>query len=190
MSRIGPRALARLCVALVLGAGAAAAQTPPSAMTAEQDHQQMMDQLGIRTLRPGVDSDPKARVRPVNYDEAKANPYPVWPDPLTYADGRKVATAAEWWGKRRPELIELFEREIYGRVPASAPEVTWTVQTLDHEALGFTIISGMSTLIPGALALSTWPITRVATIGVKPRDSWSTVCTAQVTLGAVSGTRP
>ena len=143
MSRIGPRALARLLAAVALAAGAASAaeaQTSPAGMTAEQDHQQMMDQLGIRALRPGVDSDPKAKLNPVNYDEAKANLYPVWPDPLTYADGRKVATAAEWWGKRRPELIELFEREIYGRVPATAPKVTWTVQTVDHEALGFTPI--------------------------------------------------
>ena len=142
MSRIRPRALARLLAAMAVAAGAAAAsaQTPPAGMTSEQDHQQMMDQLGIRALRPGVDSDPKAKVRPVNYDEAKANPYPVWPDPLTYADGRKVATAAEWWSRRRPALIELFEREIYGRVPATAPKVTWTVQTVDHESLGFTPI--------------------------------------------------
>ena len=118
----------------------ASAQSEPASMTAEQDHRQMMDQLGIQTLRPGVVNDAKARANPVNYDEAKANPYPAWPDPLAYPDGRKVATAAEWWSKRRPELVDVFEREIYGRIPATAPKVTWTVQTVDNETLGFTPI--------------------------------------------------
>src|SRR6516162_9301527 len=105
-----------------LGTGA---QTPPPNVTSEQDHQQMMDQLGIRRLRPGVNSDAAAPVNPANYDEARANPWPDYPDPLTRADGGKVATAAEWREKRRPELIETFEREIYGRVPRTAPKVTW-----------------------------------------------------------------
>jgi hypothetical protein len=136
----------RLIVAGALGLLAALATAPsptlaqPAGMTAEQDHQQMMDQLGVRRLRPGVVNDPKAKANPVNYDEAKANPWPVWPDPLAYADGRKVASAQEWWSRRRPELVELFEREIYGRIPATAPKVTWTVQTVDHERLGFTPI--------------------------------------------------
>ncbi len=60
------------------------AQAPPgSAPTAEQDHQQMMDQLGIKKLRPGRVNDVHSPLNPVNYDEAKASPYPVWPDPLT-----------------------------------------------------------------------------------------------------------
>src|SRR5580692_11396028 len=71
-----------------------AAQAPPSsAPTAEQDHQQMMDQLGIKKLRPGRVNDPNSPLNPVNYDEAKANPYPVYPDPLTLANGSKVKTA-------------------------------------------------------------------------------------------------
>jgi hypothetical protein len=130
-------ALALLGVALQ-----ALAQAPPSsAPTAEQDHQQMMDQLGIRTLRPGRVNDVNAPLNPVNYDEAKANPYPVYPDPLTFATGGKVKSTSDWWNKRRPELVQIFEHEIYGRIPASAPKVTWTVQTVDHEALGFTPIT-------------------------------------------------
>src|SRR5580658_731159 len=130
-------ALALLGVALQ-----AVAQAPPSsAPTAEQDHQQMLDQLGIRKLRPGRVNDVNAPLNPVNYDEAKANPYPVYPDPLTYTNGAKVKSASDWWNQRRPELVEIFEHEIYGRIPASAPKVTWTVQTVDHEALGFTPIT-------------------------------------------------
>lgn len=99
----------------------------------------MMRALGIRRLRPGVSSDPSSP-NPANYDESKANPYPVWPDPLVDAKGHKITSADEWWTTRRPALVELFEREIYGRVPDDVPKVTWTVETVDHELLGFTPI--------------------------------------------------
>jgi hypothetical protein len=135
------RTAARLLTAVLLAAAVSArAQTPPPNVTAAQDHQQMMDQLGIRTLRPPVNSDARAKENPANYDEAKANPWPDYPDPLTYPDGSKVTTAKAWWSKRRPQLVEIFEREIYGRIPTTAPKVTWTVQTVDHERMGFTPI--------------------------------------------------
>lgn len=55
----------------------------------------------------------------VNYDEEKAGvlgkDYTL-PDPLTFADGRKVASAADW-ALRRKEILALFEREVYGRMP-------------------------------------------------------------------------
>jgi len=139
-----------VAVLALLGiATSAVAQAPPSsAPTAEQDHQQMMDQLGIKTLRPGRVNDVQAPLNAVNYDEAKANPYPVYPDPLTYAHGGKVRTASDWWSKRRPELAEIFEREIYGRIPATAPKVHWEVQTVDHESLGFTPTNEMRLLLP------------------------------------------
>ncbi len=141
-SRLGP-----LLAALAsLGAAPAPSDLPPPNVTAEQDHQQMMDQLGIRRLRPGVVNDPKAKANPVNYDEAKADPWPDWPDPLSWRDGTKVRTAKDWWDKRRPELVELFEREIYGRVPRTAPKVTWTVRTIDHERLGFTPITAIKVI--------------------------------------------
>lgn len=109
-------------------------------MTAEQDHQLMMDTLGIRRLRHGVVNDVKAPQNPVNYEESKANPYPLWPDPLVAENGSQITTAQQWRSQRRPELIEIFEREIYGRIPANVPKVTWTVETVDHESLGFTPI--------------------------------------------------
>jgi hypothetical protein len=52
-----------------------------------------------------------------NYDEAKANPYPDLPDPLTLKNRWKVTTADAWWKQRRPEITEDFDREVYGRVP-------------------------------------------------------------------------
>lgn len=103
--------------------------------TAEQDHDDMMRQLGIVQLRPGPSGDPKAP-NAANYDPAKADPYPVWPDLLTMADGRPVTSAAMWKRERRPELVKLFEREIYGRVPAAVPTVTWRVDSADREFIG------------------------------------------------------
>src|SRR5437879_2507286 len=98
----------------------------PLDWSAEQDHQNMMDQLGIKALRPGPSGDEKAPNH-ANYDEAKANPFPDLPNALTLKNGKKVETATEWWHQRRPEIVEDFEREVLGRVPSSVPAVTWTV---------------------------------------------------------------
>jgi hypothetical protein len=123
-------------VVLVLAAASAAAQ-PPAALTAEQDHRRMMAQLGIRRVRPGPSGNELAPNR-ANYDEAVANPFPVLPDALTLRNGQQVTTAAVWWSRRRPEIVEDFEREVYGRVPASVPAVTWRVLVTDRELVGRT----------------------------------------------------
>lgn len=91
-----------------------------------EDHQYMMKQLGITSLRPGANgSDPKA-ANAVNYDELKANPYPHLPEALIFNSGKKVITSKDWW-IRRKEIIEDFDREIYGRVPANTPKVNWEI---------------------------------------------------------------
>ena len=93
----------------------------------------MMDQLHIASLRPGVN----ARVAgSTNYDEAKANPYPDLPDPLTMKNGKKVTSAKMWWDQRRPEIVEDFDREVYGRVPKSVPKVKWEVTKTANESVG------------------------------------------------------
>lgn len=96
----------------------------PLNWTTEQDHQDMMQQLGIKALRPGPSGRPEAPNQ-ANYDEAKANPFPDFPEALTLKNGQKVTTAAMWWNERRPEIVEDFEREVLGRVPQNAPKVTW-----------------------------------------------------------------
>ena len=104
-----------------------AGNTPePLNWTAQQDHKNMMEQLGITRLRPGPSGQPGA-TNSANYDQAKANPYPDLPDVLTLKNGQKVTTPEMWWNQRRPEIIEDFEREVIGRVPKDAPKVTWTV---------------------------------------------------------------
>ncbi|MDQ3819269.1 MAG: acetylxylan esterase, partial [Acidobacteriota bacterium] len=110
--------------------------TPPVVMTAEQDHQRMMKLLNISSLRPGANpNDPKAP-NAVNTDEAKANPYTNLPDPLLLKNGKRVRTPKDWWAKRRPEIVEDFDREIYGRVPKVTPEVKWEVTSTTRETNG------------------------------------------------------
>jgi len=105
------------------------ATNPPVSLgwTANQDHQNMMDQLGIKSLRPGAEGMNRQAPNYQNTDEAKANPFPVLPDPLTLKSGAKVTTPEIWWQKRRPEIVGDFDREVYGRVPANVPPVRWVV---------------------------------------------------------------
>src|ERR1035441_1589145 len=81
--------------------------------TAQQDHKNMMEQLGIIRLRPGPSGQP-GTTNSANYDPAKANPFPDLPEVLTLKDGQKVTTAEMWWQQRRPEIMEDFEREVVG----------------------------------------------------------------------------
>ena len=120
-------------LAIALATAAAGAQQPtqpdPKAWTAQDDHQNMMEQLGITALRPGPSGN-EADPNHANYDEAKANPFPKLPDVLTLKNGKKVTTAA-LWTQRRAEIVEDFEREVLGRVPKNVPKVTWTVTATD-----------------------------------------------------------
>lgn len=94
------------------------------------DHQAMMEQLGINELRPGPSGNPDAS-NAANTDESKAKTYDVLPDPLVFEDGRAVNNPEDWV-KRKEEIRELFDREIYGRLPDNIPEVNWKVtQTID-----------------------------------------------------------
>lgn len=135
--------LVLLLVVASFHAGAAAQNAPTGASsapqsvegTAEQDHQDMMNQLGIKALRPGPsgnENDPNH----ANFDEAKANPYPNLPDALTLKSGAKVTTPEMWWKQRRPEIVEDFEREVLGRVPPNVPPVTWSVTSTEKGLSG------------------------------------------------------
>jgi hypothetical protein len=108
----------------------------PQQVTAQQDHQQMMDQLHIASLRPGADGNHPQAPNAANYDEANANPYPKLPDPLILNNGKRVKTAKDWWSKRRPEIVEAFDREVYGRVPKVTPKVVWEVTDTTQEKNG------------------------------------------------------
>jgi hypothetical protein len=91
----------------------------------QEDHQLMMKKLGIEELRPGPSGNPKAP-NAANTDESRATPYDSLPDPLLFEDGTTVQTADQW-EKRKLEIFEDFDREIYGRVPEKTPAVYWEV---------------------------------------------------------------
>src|SRR5688572_18201771 len=136
------RTASLVSIAALLGVSLAIAQEPLT-WTTQQDHQNMKDQLGIKTLRPG----PSGNAAPgapnaANYDPGKANPYPDLPDPLILKNGRKVTTADAWWKQRRPEIVEDFEREVFGRVPANVPAVKWELkQTVNAQVADLPVIA-------------------------------------------------
>jgi len=100
-----------------------------------KDHQLMMDQLGIKELRPPASHDVNSP-NAVNYDEAKANKYPNLPDPLVLKNGKAVTSAKVWWTKRRPEIVEDFDSQVLGRVPKNVPKVTWEVVSTTPQTVG------------------------------------------------------
>jgi lysophospholipase L1-like esterase len=95
---------------------------PSYAQTRYDDHQNMMDQLKVKTIRRGPNPNDQS-----TFDEAKSNPYKdSMPDVLRMKDGTKVARARQW-PRRRAEILEDFEREVYGHIPNNVPKVTWEV---------------------------------------------------------------
>ena len=132
-----------LSIAAMLASATLVIGQEPQTWTTQQDHQNMKEQLGIKELRPG----PSGNAAPgapnaANYDPAKANPYPDLPNPLTLKNGRKVASADAWWKQRRPEIVEDFEREVFGRVPAGVPAVKWELkQTMSTSIAGVPVVA-------------------------------------------------
>jgi hypothetical protein len=66
-----------------------------------------------------------------NFDEAKANPFPL-PDPLVLKNGQPVKDADTWWKQRRPEILSDFLTEIYGKIPENTPRISWEVSSVDE----------------------------------------------------------
>jgi hypothetical protein len=100
--------------------------SPPVQLTAQEDHHRLMGLLHMTSFRHRTTT---------NYEESKANPYPDLPDPLTLNNGEKVTTAEMWWNQRRPEIVEDFDREIYGRLPKVTPKVSWEVASVTNRVI-------------------------------------------------------
>ena len=109
---------------------------PPLKLTAQEDHRKMMELLGIKQLRRGADGNNRQSPYYQNTDEAKANPWPKLPDPLVMKNGERVTSPQLWWEKRRAEIVEDFDREVYGRVPRDVPAVKWEVTKTTKEKVG------------------------------------------------------
>jgi hypothetical protein len=132
---------------------------PPVQLTSQQDHQRMMDLLHITSLRKGADGRNPHAPNAANYDESKANRESTLPDPLVLKNGQKVATAEMWWTQRRPEIVEDFDREIYGRVPKNTPKVNWEVTGTAKEMNGS--IPVVTKKLVGHVDNSTYPLVTV-----------------------------
>jgi len=111
--------------------------------------------LGIAMLAVGQDQPPQKKIDPKtlpksdekgnpiryanktghisNYDESKVKPYTL-PELLKMANGEPVKDAETWFKKRRPEILKLFQTEIFGRIPENAPKVKWEVVSTDNNA--------------------------------------------------------
>ncbi|MEX0821643.1 MAG: hypothetical protein WD021_05820 [Rhodothermales bacterium] len=70
-----------------------------------------------------------------NYDEAEVPDYEL-PDPLRFSDGSEVGSSDAWTNDRRPELLALFESEVYGRAPAAPAAMRFEVTSSEPYALG------------------------------------------------------
>ena len=92
------------------------------------DYKLMLDQLGIdpSEMRHGPSGNP-ADPNAANTEESLAKTYETLPDALILNNGDTVRTALKWEEIRRPEIVELFDREIYGRVPRNIPGVSWEI---------------------------------------------------------------
>ena len=102
----------------------------------DKDYKDMLAKLKITAIRPGANGNDPQAPNAANYDEAKANPYPNLPDALTMKNRKKVKDAKTWWSKRRPEIVEDFDREIYGRMPVNTPKVNWEVLSVTDTVNG------------------------------------------------------
>jgi hypothetical protein len=111
------------------------ADPAPLQLTAQQDHKLMMEALGIKSLREGANGRSATAPNAANYDESKVKAFTL-PDPLVCKDGAKVMTPEQWSSKRRPEIVEDFDREVYGRVPKDVPSVTWELTGTTEEKVG------------------------------------------------------
>jgi hypothetical protein len=92
----------------------------------------------IRTARTGHVS---------NYDESKVGAYTL-PDPLVMADGRPVRDTDTWFRLRRPEILKLYETEIYGRVPPNAPRLAWDIVAADPALNGSARLTELTSHVP------------------------------------------
>jgi hypothetical protein len=108
---------------------------PPAQLTAPEDHKRTLDLLNIKELRRGANGNNPKADNAANYDESKANPYPDLPDPMVLKNGEKITTAEMWWKQRRAEIVEDFDREVYGRVPKETPKVKWETTATDKQTI-------------------------------------------------------
>ncbi len=148
--RFGTRQL-RWCVGglaawllAAVGANLAYAQNTPTNRPAQPPAEDSNRPPGLTqsSTRPSSWSDAQGRSYTrssvgswTSYDETKANPFSL-PDPLILKNGQPVKDADTWWKLRRPEILEDFRAEMYGRIPENTPKITWEITSSNANAAG------------------------------------------------------
>lgn len=151
-----------LCIAMVTSGSAQFGKMSPAdsihwaniRKLTEQDYRNMLDQLHIDSTRPGPSGNPQAP-NAANADESKVTAPIKLPDPLILNDGQPVTTAKMWWKKRRPEIVEYFDRDVYGRVPANIPKVTWELVSSVYDTSNH--VPAITRKLIGHVDNSSWP---------------------------------
>src|SRR5437867_4889706 len=118
----------------------------PMTLTAQQDRQRMLDlqKIPTETIRRGPNGMNPNAPDYQNIDEAKANPWPHLPEMMVTKGRKPVDTPEVWWKVRRPEIVEYFDAEVYGRVPKDVPKVTWQAAPANQ--------GGGTTVAPGGFS--------------------------------------
>lgn len=61
-------------------------------------------------------------------------PFYILPDPLKDDSGKNIVSVNEWENKRRPEIVSLFEKNVYGKSPEKPEKMTFTIVQEDSTA--------------------------------------------------------
>jgi hypothetical protein len=91
--------------------------------------------LGTNLIHAASAQQTPPRVWVYNSDESKVAPYTL-PDPLILLNGKPVRDAATWTQQRRPEILRMFETQVYGRTPSKRLPIRFVVTSVDKNALG------------------------------------------------------
>jgi hypothetical protein len=130
--------------------------------------------LVLATLAALPAQDEKRRFRPDPPDL----PAFTLPDPLIAADGRKIATPEDWKKIRRPEVLELFRKHVYGRVPATPFEKSFKVANEDPKAMdgAATLRQVEVTVSAGGKSLAIRAVLFVPNKAPKPVPAFLLIC--------------
>ncbi|MCQ2110524.1 MAG: acetylxylan esterase [Bacteroidaceae bacterium] len=110
----------------MFGGGSSASRDSLNRIAAE-DYADMLGKLGIGNPREGRQPNSPDESKHPNYSELTANPYIFYPEALVTNAGKPVKSARMWNKVRRPEIVKMFEDEVYGHIPENVPGVTWKV---------------------------------------------------------------
>ena len=69
-----------------------------------------------------------------NYDEAKVGTYTL-PAVLKTNGGKKITSPKQWEKERRPEILRLFQENIYGQMPGRYDSIRYTITRTDNTAM-------------------------------------------------------